>query len=136
MMMQHHALTRMVCVMMHDFCRENCIPKVIIVIHLFSLSKIIRAKIEGAALRCCNQNNQQYKVQHQERIDRSLDDGLKGLMIIIKVQSSKEKLNVSTKADSKKDQGFDLAVKPRSVIGFKHNPIHLIHKRPSHSRLA
>jgi hypothetical protein len=49
-------------------------------------------------------------------------------MIVIKVQSSKEKLNVSTKADSKQDQGFDLAVKLGSVIGFKHNPIHLIHK--------
>jgi hypothetical protein len=42
-------------------------------------------KIEGAALRCRNQNSQRYKVQHQERIDRLLDDGLKGLMIIIKV---------------------------------------------------
>jgi hypothetical protein len=27
MMVQHHALTKMVYVMMHDFCRENGIPK-------------------------------------------------------------------------------------------------------------
>jgi hypothetical protein len=70
---------------MHDFCRENCIQKVIIVINLFNLSKIIWAKIEGATFRCCNQNSQQYKVQHQERIDESLNDGLKGLLTIIKV---------------------------------------------------
>jgi hypothetical protein len=57
-------------------------------------------------------------------------------MIVIKVQSSKEKLNVSAGTDLKQNQGFDLAVKLRSVIGFKHNPIHLIHKRPSHSRSA
>jgi hypothetical protein len=31
----------------------------------------------------------------------------------------------------KQDQGFDLAVKLRLVIGFKHNPVHLIHKRLS-----
>jgi hypothetical protein len=86
--------------------------------------------------KCCNQNSQQDKVQHQERIDGSLNDGLKNLMIVIKVQSSKEKLNVSTETDLKQNQGFDLAVKLRSVIGFKYNPIHLSHKRPSHSRLA
>jgi hypothetical protein len=75
----------MIYVMMHDFCWKNCIQKVIIVINIFNLSKIVRAKIEGATFRCCNQNSQRYKVQHQERIDRSMDDGLKGLMIIIKV---------------------------------------------------
>jgi hypothetical protein len=69
-------------------------------------------------------------------MDESLNDGLKDLMMVIKVQSSKEKLNVSAEIDSRQNQGFDLAVKLRSVIGFKHNPIHLIHKRPSHSRLA
>jgi hypothetical protein len=53
--------------------------------NLFILLKIIWAKIEGAALRCCNQNSQRYKVQHQERIDRLLDDGLKDLMMVIKV---------------------------------------------------
>jgi hypothetical protein len=52
-------------------------------------------------------------------------------MIVIKVQSSKEKLNVSAKADSKQDQGFDLAVKLGSAIRFKHDPTHLIHKRLS-----
>jgi hypothetical protein len=52
-------------------------------------------------------------------------------MIVIKVQSSKEKLNVSTEMDLKQNQGFDLAVKLRSVIGFKYNPIHLSHKRLS-----
>jgi hypothetical protein len=52
-------------------------------------------------------------------------------MIVIKVQSSKEKLNVSAETDLKQNQGFDLTVKLRSVIGFKHNPIHLIHKRHS-----
>jgi hypothetical protein len=85
MMMQHYALTK------DDICYdtwllpEDLYPEVIMVIHLFNLSKIIWAKIEGAALRCCNQNSQRYKVQHQERIDRPLDDGLKGLMIVIKV---------------------------------------------------
>jgi hypothetical protein len=43
-------------------------------------------------------------------------------MIVIKVQSSKGKLNVSTETDLKQNQGFDLAVKLRAVIGFKHNP--------------
>jgi hypothetical protein len=41
--------------------------------------------MESATFRCCNQNSQQYKVQHQERIDESLNDGLKGLLTIIKV---------------------------------------------------
>jgi hypothetical protein len=50
-------------------------------------------------------------------------------MIIIKVQSSKEKFNGSVETDLKQNQGFDLAVKLRSGIGFKHNPIHLIHQR-------
>jgi hypothetical protein len=85
---------------------------------------------------CCNQNSQEYKVQHRERIDESSNDELKGLLIVIKVQSSKEKLNGSAETDLKQNQGFDLAVKLRSVIGFKHNPIHLIHKRLSHFRLA
>jgi hypothetical protein len=57
-------------------------------------------------------------------------------MIVVKVYPSKEKFNGSAETDLKQNQGFDLAVKLRSVIGFKHNPIHLIHKRPSHSRLA
>jgi hypothetical protein len=57
-------------------------------------------------------------------------------MIVTKAQSSKEKLNVSAKADSKQDQGFDLAVKLESVIGFKYNPIHLIHKDILNSKIA
>jgi hypothetical protein len=40
-------------------------------------------------------------------------------MIVIKVQSSKEKLNVSAETDLKQNQGFDSAVKLRLVIGFK-----------------
>jgi hypothetical protein len=41
--------------------------------------------MEGATFKCCNQNSQQYKVQHQERIDESLNNGLKGLLILINV---------------------------------------------------
>jgi hypothetical protein len=41
--------------------------------------------MEGATFKYCNQNSQQYKVQHQERIDESLNDGLKSLLMIIKV---------------------------------------------------
>jgi hypothetical protein len=62
-------------------------------------------------------------------MDESLNDGLKDLMIVIQVQSLKEKLNGSAETNLEQNQGFDLAVKLRSVIGFKHNPIHLIHKR-------
>jgi hypothetical protein len=76
----------MVYVMMHDFCRENSIPKSNYC-HKYVLiyPKSSEQGFEGATFRCCNQNNQQYKVQHQEKIDESLDDGLKGLMITIKV---------------------------------------------------
>jgi hypothetical protein len=77
--------SKMMYVMIHDFCRESCIQKVIMVIHLFSLSKIIWARIEGTTFRCCNQNSPWYKVQHQERIDGLLNDGLKGLLTVIKV---------------------------------------------------
>jgi hypothetical protein len=54
-------------------------------------------------------------------------------MIVIKVYPSKEKFNGSAEIDSKQNQRFDLAVKLRSVIGFKHDPTYLIHKR--HSQL-
>jgi hypothetical protein len=45
----------------------------------------VETKSRKATFRCCNQNSQQDKVQHRERIDESLNDGLKDLMIIIKV---------------------------------------------------
>jgi hypothetical protein len=78
-------------------------PKIIIVINLFNFSKSSEQRIEDATFRCCNQNSQQYKINHQERIDESLNDGLKDLMIVIKVQSSKEKLSLSAETDSKRD---------------------------------
>jgi hypothetical protein len=78
-MMQHHALTKMVCVMMHNFCREDCIQKVIMVI------QSSEQKFEGATLKCCNWNSPQDTVQYQKRTDKSLDNGLKGSMIVIKI---------------------------------------------------
>jgi hypothetical protein len=79
--------------------------------------------MEGATFRCCNQISQRYKVQHQERIDRSLDDGLKDLMMVSRFNHQRRSSMVLPKQH--------LAVKLRSVIGFKDNPIHLIHKRLS-----
>jgi hypothetical protein len=66
-------------IMMHDFCREDCIQKVIMVI------QSSEQKFEGATFRCCNWNSQQDTVQHQKRTDKSLDNGLKGSMIVIKI---------------------------------------------------
>jgi hypothetical protein len=85
MMMQHHALTKDG--MYYDawLLPGELYSKAVIVINLFNLSKIIWAKMEGATFKCCNQNSQQYKVQHQERIDESLNNGLKGLLILINV---------------------------------------------------
>jgi hypothetical protein len=83
MMVQHHALTKMVFVMMHDFCRGNGIPKSNYCLSFFLKSSEQKSKVQ--IFGCCNQNSQQDKVQHQERIDRSLYGELKDLMIIIKV---------------------------------------------------
>jgi hypothetical protein len=110
----------MACILMHDFCHESFY---FIQNHL---NKNWRYNFSDVVTRIAN------KIKYNiERIDELLNDGLKDLMIVIKIPSSKEKLNVSAETDSKQNQGFDLAVKLRSVIGFRHNPIDLIHKRLS-----
>jgi hypothetical protein len=57
--------------------------KVTIVSLFFLKSSEQKSKVQ--IFGCCNQNSQQDKVQHQERIDRSLYGELKDLIIIIKV---------------------------------------------------
>ena len=86
--------------------------------------------------RCWNQSSQQYRVQHQERIEWSLNDGFKGF-------SDKHQglaiIGKSTmplpKQIQGKDEGFDLDYKLRLTIRFKHDLTHLIHKRSSQPKI-
>ena len=51
--------------------------KVIMVMNLFNLLMFNRARMRVQVSRCWNQSSQQYRLQHQERINRSLNDELK-----------------------------------------------------------
>ena len=48
----------------------------------------------------------------------------------------KGKAHASAEIDSRQDQGFDLACKLRSAIRSKHDPTHLIYKRPSQPQVS
>jgi hypothetical protein len=73
------------------FVGRMVFQKVTIVSFFFLKSSEQKSKVQ--IFGCCNQNSQQDKVQHQERIDRSLNGELKDLMIIIKVERIDRSLN-------------------------------------------
>ena len=87
--------------------------------------------------RCWNQSSQQYRVQYQDRIEWSLNDGFKGF------SDKHQGLAITGKSTmllpkqiQGKDQGFDLDYKLRSAIRSKHDPTHLIYKRPSQPQIS
>ena len=87
--------------------------------------------------RCWNQSSQQYRVQHQDRIECSLNDRFKGF------PDKHQGLAITGKSTmllpkqiQGKDQGFDFAYNLRSAIRSKHNPTHLLYKRPSQPQVS
>ena len=104
---------------------------------LFHLSKNMWARMKVQVFRGRNQNSQQYRVQHQDRIECSLNDGFKGF------PDKHQGLAITGKSTmllpkqiQGKDQGFDWNYKLRSTIRFRHDPTHSIYKRFSQPRLG
>jgi len=108
-----------------------------IIMDFFHLSKNIWARMKVQLFRGRNQNSQQYRVQHQDRIECSLNDGFKGF------SDKHQGLAITGKSTmllpkqiQGKDQGFDWNYKLRSTIRFRHGPTHSIYKRFSQPRLG
>jgi len=123
-MMRHHAL---------EWCDAWLLrwlySKRDIIMDFFHLSKNIWARMKVQVFRGRNQNSQQYRVQHQDRIECSLNDGFKGFSdkhqgLAI---TGKKKHNASAKTDSRQGSRvwLELEAKINDKVQTRSNPLDL-----------